>query len=96
MLSNDDYYQLEGGLNAAIRYCRGGVCAYHIDTSQAMQGFIIIKRLKHELAKAMSYKPFDRSWLLNKLNNDNKGGLKILTHLNCFCNFAITTGQTTN
>ncbi len=95
ILDNDDYYQLEGGLNAAIRYCRGGVCAYHIDTSKAMQGIIIIRRLKQELIRASTCKLLNKDWLLNTLNRCCRGRTKILTTLNNFFNFAITTGQST-
>ncbi len=95
ILDNDDYYQLEGGLNAAIRYCRGGVCAYHIDTSKAMQGPIVIRRLKQELIRASTCKLLNKDWLLNTLNRHCRGIIRVFGILNNFYNFAITTGQST-
>ncbi|PIM95551.1 Aerobic cobaltochelatase subunit CobN [Candidatus Hodgkinia cicadicola] len=96
LLDSDDYYQFEGGLNAAVRYCRGGVCAYHIDTSRAIQRIIKIRRLKHELARMVSCKLLNINWIYKILENGYKGGTEILANINYFCNFAITTGQIAN
>ncbi len=56
LLDSDDYYQFEGGLNAAIRFCRSKVCAYHVDTSEALVRRVKLRRLKHEIARLVSCK----------------------------------------
>ncbi|PIM95613.1 Aerobic cobaltochelatase subunit CobN [Candidatus Hodgkinia cicadicola] len=94
ILDSDDYYQFEGGLNAAIRHCRGGVCAYHVDTSQSMQRCIKIRKLKYELARVVTCKLLNKNWMLKMLESGYRGAAEILTNLSHFCNFAVTTGQT--
>ncbi len=94
LLDSDDYYQFEGGINAALRHCRSKVCAYHVDTSCALEGRIKIRSLKHELARIVSCKLLNKRWVLSMLTNGYRGASEILANLCYFCNFAVTTAQT--
>ncbi len=96
VLDSDDYYQFEGGLNAAVRYCRGKVCAYHVDTSRALLGSIKIRSLKHEIARMVTGKLLNKTWALMMLSNGYRGSVEILANLNYFCNLAVTTLQTSD
>ncbi len=92
-LDSDDYYQFEGGLNAAVRFCRSKVCAYHVDTSRALEGAVKIRSLKHELAMLASSKLMNRAWLAAMLEHGFRGGAEVIANLGYFCNFAIATTQ---
>lgn len=93
VLDSDDYYQFEGGLNAAVRLCRGGVCAYHLDTSNALKGDVKVRRLRYEIARLITCKLHNVAWLNSMLSHGYRGSAEVSANVNHLCNFAILTGQ---
>ncbi len=92
-LDSDDYYQFEGGLNAAVRRCRGGVCAYHLDTSEVLRGKVKVRRLRYEIARLVTCKLHNLAWLNSMLGHGYRGASEVLANVDHFCNFAVLTGQ---
>ncbi|MGP1911279.1 MAG: cobaltochelatase subunit CobN [Candidatus Hodgkinia cicadicola] len=93
VLDSDDYYQFEGGLNAAVRRCRRGVCAYHLDSSAALRGIVKVRRLRYEIARLVTCKLCNLGWLGSMLSHGYRGASEVLANVNHFCNFAVLTGQ---
>ncbi|MFP3039583.1 MAG: cobaltochelatase subunit CobN [Candidatus Hodgkinia cicadicola] len=93
LLDSDDYYQYEGGLNAAIRFCRSKVCAYHVDTSEVLAKRVKLRRLKHEIARLVSCKLLNPMWALSMLGCGFRGGGEVLANISYFCNFSAITEQ---
>ncbi|MGP1918732.1 MAG: cobaltochelatase subunit CobN [Candidatus Hodgkinia cicadicola] len=93
VLDSDDYYQFEGGLNAAVRRCRRGVCAYHLDSSEALRGKVKVRRLRFEIARLVTCKLHNLAWLNSMLRHGYRGASEVLANVNHFCNFAVLTGQ---
>ncbi len=60
VLDSDDYYQFEGGMNLAVRCIRSKVCGYHVDTSRALGANVQLRRLRHEIDRALRCKLLSR------------------------------------
>ncbi|XXM93367.1 MAG: cobaltochelatase subunit CobN [Candidatus Hodgkinia cicadicola] len=93
ILDSDDYYQFEGGMNAAVRCFSSKVCGYHIDTSFALKPSIKLRRLKYEIDRALKCKLLNKTWVLSMLEHGYRGVSEILASLSYFCSFAATTFQ---
>nr|AIT41435.1 Aerobic cobaltochelatase subunit CobN [Candidatus Hodgkinia cicadicola] len=94
VLDSDDYYQFEGGMNAAVRCIRSKVCGYHIDTSYALKANIKVRRLRYEIDRVLRCKLLNKSWVLSTLGHGYRGAAEVVANLSYFCGFALTSFQT--
>ncbi|AUG91352.1 Aerobic cobaltochelatase subunit CobN [Candidatus Hodgkinia cicadicola] len=93
LLDSDDYYQFEGGMNAAVRCIRSKVCGYHIDTSSSLQANIRVRRLRYEIDRVLRCKLLNKSWVLSTLEHGYRGAAEVVANLSYFCGFALTSFQ---
>lgn len=93
VLDSDDYYQFEGGMNAAVRCIRSKVCGYHVDTSFSLEANIKVRRLRYEIDRVLRCKLLNKGWVLSTLEHGYRGAAEVVANLSYFCGFALTSFQ---
>ncbi|MGR3434575.1 MAG: cobaltochelatase subunit CobN [Shimia sp.] len=90
LLDSDDYYQFEGGAQAAIETLQGGTRpAYHNDHSRPERP--VIRTLDEEVARVVRSRVVNPKWIAGVMRHGYKGAFEIAASVDYLFAFAATT-----
>ena len=90
LLDSDDYYQFEGGMNAAVETASGKKPkAYHNDHSRPERP--VIRTLEEEVARVMRSRVINPKWINGLKRHGYKGAFEIAATVDYMFAFAATT-----
>ncbi|MGE5477012.1 MAG: cobaltochelatase subunit CobN [Bacteroidales bacterium] len=90
LLDSDDYYQFEGGMNAAVRHASGREPAvYHPDHSRPESPRI--RTLEEEIARVVRARAANPKWIAGVMRHGYKGAFEMTATVDYLFAFAATT-----
>ncbi|PJK31135.1 cobaltochelatase subunit CobN [Minwuia thermotolerans] len=90
ILDSDDYYQFEGGMNAAVTHLRGAEpVSYHNDHSRPQRP--VIRTLSEEVGRVVRSRAANPKWIEGVMRHGYKGAFEIAATVDYLFAFAATT-----